>query len=99
MIRSIFLPENNTFADVKSHFLNTKKKVFSSKFNNAIRLISTSSLDGRLGRQAQKFGPNSAGPVVEGFPAGLPAATPEGVKIALSSPLGKHYFLKVNDTS
>ena len=70
-----------------------------SKFNNAIRLISTSSLDGRLGRQAQKFGPNSAGPVVEGFPAGLPAATPEGVKIALSSPLGKHYFLKVNDTS
>jgi hypothetical protein len=25
---------------------------------------------------------------VEGFPAGLPAATPEGVKIALSSPLG-----------
>lgn len=42
----------------------------------------------RIGRQAQKFGPNSAGPVVEGFPAGLPAATPEGVKIALSSPLG-----------
>ena len=70
-----------------------------NNFNNAIRLISTSSLDGRLGRQAQKFGPNSAGPVVEGFPAGLPAATPEGVKIALSSPLGKHYFLKINDTS
>jgi len=43
---------------------------------------------GRTGRQAAKFGPNSAGPVVEGFPAGLPAATPEGVKIALSSPLG-----------
>jgi len=43
---------------------------------------------GRSGRQAQQFGPNAAGPVVEGFPAGLPAATPEGVKIALSSPLG-----------
>ena len=57
--------------------------------SNAIQLISSSSLDGRLGRQAQKFGPNLAGPVVEGFPAGLPAATPEGVKIALSSPLGK----------
>ena len=60
-----------------------------NKLGNAIRLISSSSLDGRLGRQAQQFGPNAAGPVVEGFPAGLPAATPEGVKIALSSPLGK----------
>ena len=67
-----------------------------SKFDNALRLISSSSLDGRLGRQAQKFGPNSAGPVVEGFPAGLPAATPEGVKIALSSPLGKYILVHDN---
>ena len=66
-----------------------------NKLGNAIRLISSSSLDGRLGRQAQQFGPNAAGPVVEGFPAGLPAATPEGVKIALSSPLGK-IFKEVN---
>ena len=56
-----------------------------NNINNAI-----SSLNGILGRQAQRFGPNSAGPVVEGFPAGLPAATPEGVKIALSSPLGEY---------
>ena len=58
--------------------------------NNLSNAIS--SLNGILGRQTHsgpKFGPNSAGPVVEGFPAGLPAATPEGVKIALSSPLGK----------
>ena len=63
--------------------------------SNAIQLISSSSLDGRLGRQAQKFGPNVAGPVIEGFPAGLPAATPEGVKIALSSPLGKFWKLNI----
>ena len=70
-----------------------------NKFNTALRLISSSSLDGRLGRQAQKFGPNSAGPVVEGFPAGLPAATPEGVKIALSSPLGKYYLYIMSGTN
>lgn len=55
----------------------------------AVPLPSNNPRSGRNGRQAQKFGPNSAGPVVEGFPAGLPAATPEGVKIALSSPLGE----------
>ena len=67
-----------------------------NRFANAIQLISSSSLDGRLGRQAAKFGPNSAGPVVEGFPAGLPAATPEGVKIALSSPLGKCLIIMIS---
>jgi len=56
--------------------------------SRAVPLPSNNPRTGRTGRQAAKFGPNSAGPVVEGFPAGLPAATPEGVKIALSSPLG-----------
>lgn len=62
-----------------------------SKFGKnraAVPLPLNNPRSGRTGRQAQKFGPNAAGPVVEGFPAGLPAATPEGVKIALSSPLG-----------
>jgi len=56
--------------------------------HGAVPLPENNPRSGRTGRQAQKFGPNLAGPVVEGFPAGLPAATPEGVKIALSSPLG-----------
>jgi len=68
----------------------------SPQFSNLLGVIgvplpANNNRAGRTGRQAtggNKFGPNSAGPVVEGFPAGLPAATPEGVKIALSSPLG-----------
>ena len=101
-------PKNNQVQGVGGRRKNNRKKKNRTQkakktrlgkqqrnINNAIQVINkSSSLDGRLGRQAtggQKFGPNSAGPVVEGFPAGLPAATPEGVKIALSSPLGKYF--------